>query len=240
VQLHLEHPFVKRVLSRFRSQGFGAHDLSRVTVLPSKREDLPHVAAIARLSLFGTGATRLHDELFMVVAPCDGDGDLEPLSDNDEKPIIAEIERLFSEGASVGAERAKLVEELRVSAPRHLAALRAPLDLEADAHYAEAVNKLRARADEEAEKLRKILEGQKALIERRLGDVGRQVELEFTDAERDQRQQLEDDIAFWKKRLASIPKEIESEPAQLRALYDVVLKKLEVVGLVYLWPESRR
>lgn len=239
VQLHLEHPFVKRVLSRFRSQGFGAHDLSRVTVLPSKREDVPHVAAIARLSLFGAGATRLHDELFMVVAPCDGDGDLEPLSDKDEKPIIAEIERLFSEGATVGAERAKLLEELHVSAPRHLAALRAPLDLEADAHYAEAVNKLRARADEEAEKLRKILEGQKALIERRLGDVARQTELEFTDAERDQREQLEDDIAFWKKRLANIPKEIESEPAQLRALYDVVLKKLEVVGLVYVWPESR-
>ncbi|MCU0294382.1 MAG: SWF/SNF helicase family protein, partial [Thermoanaerobaculaceae bacterium] len=32
-QLHLAHPFVKRILDRFLAQGFGAHDLARVTAV---------------------------------------------------------------------------------------------------------------------------------------------------------------------------------------------------------------
>jgi len=38
VQLHLQHPFVQRVLSRFRAQGWAAHDLGRVTVLRNPRD----------------------------------------------------------------------------------------------------------------------------------------------------------------------------------------------------------
>ncbi|MCH7898290.1 MAG: hypothetical protein IIC62_02970, partial [Proteobacteria bacterium] len=35
-QLHLSHPFVKRILSRFLSQGYSAHDLNRVTIVSSR------------------------------------------------------------------------------------------------------------------------------------------------------------------------------------------------------------
>ncbi len=37
VQLHLEHPFVKRALVRFTAQGYGAHDLHRATIVRDDR-----------------------------------------------------------------------------------------------------------------------------------------------------------------------------------------------------------
>src|SRR5690606_13941119 len=68
VHLHLEHPFVQRILTRFSSQGFGAHDLSRVTVIPSADDSIARVIVFGRLSLFGSGAARLHDRLVSVAA----------------------------------------------------------------------------------------------------------------------------------------------------------------------------
>ena len=53
-QLHLAHPFVKRILDRFLAQGFGAHDLTRVTAVVAPDESVVRVVAFARLTLFGT------------------------------------------------------------------------------------------------------------------------------------------------------------------------------------------
>ncbi|PRP96135.1 hypothetical protein [Enhygromyxa salina] len=39
-----------------------------------------------------------------------------------------------------------------------------------------------------------------------------------------------------KDRVAAIQREIEHEPADLRALYEIQLCRIEPVGLVYLWP----
>lgn len=40
-------------------------------------------------------------------------------------------------------------------------------------------------------------------------------------------------------RLVSIQREIETQPQQIEKLYEVVLPRLEPVGLVVLWPETR-
>ena len=74
VHLHLEHPFVKRVLSRFLAQGYGQHDLSRVTVLPVSETAQASVLAVGRLCLFGSGAGRLHDTLLYAAAHYDRGG----------------------------------------------------------------------------------------------------------------------------------------------------------------------
>src|SRR5262249_9180283 len=71
-QLHLAHPFTKRVLDRFLSQGFSAHDLSRVSAVIDPEAGEARVLAYARLTLFGAGAARLHDELIAVAAGWDG------------------------------------------------------------------------------------------------------------------------------------------------------------------------
>ena len=67
VHLHLEHRVVQRLLSRFRSQGFVYHDLSRACV--GQTNDAIHrVILLGRLSLYGPNASRLHDEIVAVTA----------------------------------------------------------------------------------------------------------------------------------------------------------------------------
>ena|GEM_PF-3224529 len=67
VQLHLEHRVVQRLLSRFMSQGFVHHDLSRACLAHSS-DAIPRVVMLGRLSLYGKGAVRLHEELLSVTA----------------------------------------------------------------------------------------------------------------------------------------------------------------------------
>ncbi|HRI08498.1 MAG TPA: DISARM system SNF2-like helicase DrmD, partial [Nannocystaceae bacterium] len=95
-QLHLAHPFVKRILDRFLAQGYGAHDLSRVTGVVHPGEHGARVLAYARLTLFGPGAARLHDELITVAAPWPRTGqDLAPYRD----PVTAAKARELCERA---------------------------------------------------------------------------------------------------------------------------------------------
>ena len=56
---------------------------------------------------------------------------------------------------------------------------------------------------------------------------------------RSEQEQFEQDKKHMKTRLAELDKEKETEPAAVQALYEVVLKRLQPVGLVVLWPESR-
>ena len=55
----------QRLLARFRSQGFVYHDLSRACLAQTK-DSIPRVILLGRLSLYGEGAERLHEELVPV------------------------------------------------------------------------------------------------------------------------------------------------------------------------------
>src|SRR5204862_1560794 len=57
----------QRLLARFRSQGFILHDLSRAC-LAQAVDSIPRVILLGRLSLYGRGAERLHEELVPVAA----------------------------------------------------------------------------------------------------------------------------------------------------------------------------
>ena len=57
----------------------------------------------------------------------------------------------------------------------------------------------------------------------------------FADRE-DELRQLEANKRYWAKRLAMIDAELETEPTRIRELYEVKAKRIEPVGLVYLWP----
>ena len=66
VQVHLEHRLVRRLLSRFLSQGFQA-GLSRD--LGHRRAGAqPRVVLLGRLAVYGAGAARLHEEIIPVTA----------------------------------------------------------------------------------------------------------------------------------------------------------------------------
>ncbi len=66
VQVHLEHRLVRRLLSRFLSQGFQS-DLERVCVVIGPGAQ-PRVVLLGRLALYGPGAARLHEEIIPVTA----------------------------------------------------------------------------------------------------------------------------------------------------------------------------
>jgi len=67
VHLHLEQRVAQRLLARFRSQGFIHHDLSRAC-LAQAADSIPRVILLGRLSLYGQGAERLHEELVPITA----------------------------------------------------------------------------------------------------------------------------------------------------------------------------
>ncbi|MFL6263685.1 MAG: DISARM system SNF2-like helicase DrmD [Thermoanaerobaculia bacterium] len=247
VHLHLQHPFVQRVLSRFLAQGYGAHDLSRVTVLRNPHDALPRVLAFGRLSLFGPGAARLHDQLVAVAArwlDSGGPGHLEPFADAADREAVATLERLLRESSpTAGGDPLSGIppavrERFRLAAPGDFAALWPHIQDEADHLVHDAERKLAARGEKESADLRRILQDQRSAIRRTL-EERQQLTLDFGKAEDEQRDQFEQDKKFMEGRLSAIDREIETEPAQIRDLYQIVLRRLVPVGLVYLWPETR-
>jgi hypothetical protein len=66
LQLHLEHRLIRRLLSRFLSQGFSSK-LSRACIVSGPGAQ-PRVILLGRLALYGPGAARLHEEIILVTA----------------------------------------------------------------------------------------------------------------------------------------------------------------------------
>lgn len=52
----------------------------------------------------------------------------------------------------------------------------------------------------------------------------------------DELRQLEANKRYWAKRLVSLESELQTEPDRIRDVYQVKAKRIEPVGLVYLWP----
>lgn len=60
-----------------------------------------------------------------------------------------------------------------------------------------------------------------------------QLTLGFAEEER---RQLEADVRAWRLRLEQFERDLEREPSRIREFYEVKAKRVEPVGLVYLWP----
>ena len=63
----------------------------------------------------------------------------------------------------------------------------------------------------------------------------KQLTLDFGDEER---RQLESNMRSWRTRLEQFDRDLEREPQRIREFYEVRAKRIEPVGLVYLWPET--
>jgi hypothetical protein len=238
--LHLQHPVVRRVLGRFLSQGYSAHDLSRVTVVRTRHDSLVRVIAFGRLSLFGSGATRLHDKLVSVAARwVDGkESELKPFAEDADRKAVEMLEQVLTESPTLEGVSATVQAKLLAVATGVFGTLWKTIREEADALAHDAERMLLQRGAEESQALRTILQTQRtsivAEIERRGGDTQLVMQFDKREAEqfRKEREHMDD-------RLASIEKEITEEPKQIEAIYKVALRRLEPVGLVFLWPETR-
>ncbi len=87
--------------------------------------------------------------------------------------------------------------------------------------------------------MRKILETQQAHISSTVKRVSkldpRQMRLDFGEVE-DELLQLDANRRYWAKRLEEIREELKTEPARIEDLYTIKARRVEPVGLVYLWP----
>jgi len=236
--LHLSHPVTQRILSRFLAQGFSARDLSRVTALVADVVK-PSVLALGRLSLFGGGAERLHDELIAVGALWDEDKRGKQLKALDDKESWAMREALHDYLLDRTPKAMKPAHEktLLDGCDADFAALWPAIEEEADAEEDRAKKMLANRARTEAAAMRELLRNQQHAIVKEL-DTRKQQTLELSELH--ERLAYDADTKAMQERLGEIEIERDREPARIEALYDVALRRLTPVGLVYLWPKTEK
>jgi superfamily II DNA or RNA helicase len=232
VQLHLAHPMVKRLLARFTAQGFASHELHRLTLLQAPDRQR-RALAFGRLVLFGRGAARLHEELVEVVAALPADGDPKPLLQAATERTLARLADQLAEGPALHPDPDAQAEARR-RAPQDMAALAPHLRRIAEAAEQEARQKLKARAQEEAQAMRDLLHRQAQGIQRTQREMAQVDLLSWND--RAEREQFERDRRFMDLRLEQIKAEQAAEPAAILRAYEVALTRFEPLGLLYLWP----
>ena len=232
-QLHLEHPFVRRALSRFTAQGYATHDLHRVALV-RYRGTHERLVLIARMSLFGAGATRLHDSLVHLVAELRGEAPPIPL---DNERSIADTLAGMRAGLAAHADwqpAQAFVARHRQRLAQDLALLWPKLEREAKQEALELTRLLDDRGAREAEQLVHILTNQQHKIATTL--ASQPDELAGNDPVARQRRL---DRKHMLERRDALGRELELEPPRLRAHYRVASQRIEAVGLVYLIPETR-
>jgi hypothetical protein len=240
VQLHLEQRAVQRLLSRFTAQGFVYHDLSRACMAQSA-DAVPRVLLLGRLSLYGPNAARLHEELVPITArwidPAVRKGGLSPYSREAESKTLSLLDDALLE-AHQREVPAVILRQLQVAASKDVHELLPHLEVRAEEYARDAAAKLEKRAEAESKAMREILELQQKHIESTIErhDRSPQLTLAFPDEEK---RQLESNRRYWNQRLIALQTELTTEPERIRGLYEVRAKRIEPVGLVYLWPTSR-
>jgi hypothetical protein len=239
-QLHLSHPFVKRILSRFLSQGYAAHDLNRVTIVSSP-DNLIRVIAFGRLSLFGRGATRLHDQLVSVAARWveTSNDPLKPFAEEADRRALDSLEQVLAESPTLDGISEEVRRRVLGAAPQLFEQLWSHVEAEADARALEALINLERRGLEEASQLEEILRRQRDAIHQQLRLKMPQLAFDFSELTKGEQRQVEADRIYMEHRLSAIDREIVEEPQDLKAIYQVSLRRLQPVGLVVLWPKSR-
>ena len=240
VHLHLEQRVAQRLLARFRAQGFVYHDLSRAC-LAQANDSIPRVVLLGRLCLYGRRAERLHEEIVPLAArwsePGQRTGPLRAYAREAETRTLDLLEQSLT-GRLDWTPRDVIRRRLLAAAPRDVEELLPQLEPRAEELAALATRRLRERGEREARDLDETLRRQRERIieelDRHEGRY-RQIALAFDEEER---RQLQANMRYWRTRLHQFDRDLEQEPARIRAFYQVQARRVEPVGLVYLWPET--
>ncbi|MCA9564896.1 MAG: SWF/SNF helicase family protein, partial [Myxococcales bacterium] len=234
VQLHLGHPLVKRLLSRFRSQGFSAHDLSRATLVYDADSSTRRVLAFGRLLMYGRKASRLHEQIVAVGARWRGDEPLEPYTAETTEKALERLYDCLGQAPKPHHDAAARDLALR-NARSDFDALWAPLKQEAANATEKALAELATRATQESDAMVALLERQRRAIQEQMAK-GEQYRLELAITDKRESEQFERDRISMEKRLWELDSEVVVEPQRIAKTYQVELTRFEPVGLVYLWP----
>ncbi len=242
VHLHLEHPVVRRLLGRFTSQGFVHQDLSRAC-LRQTSDAIPRVLLLGRLSVFGPGAARLHEEILPISArwldPVSRKTALTPYSREAETKTLQLLDEAI-ESQTGGSPDPVVQQKLQASALRDIEELRPHLEARGLAYLADAEKQLKLRADAESKAMHKILTDQRThLVKKLAADDPKELQLKLAlEGSPLERRQREAEEHHWQRRLDQIDEELVAEPERIQEIYAVKAHRIEPVGLVYLWPLS--
>ena len=241
VQLHLEQRVVRRLLSRFVAQGFTYHELSRAC-LAQADDAIPRIVLLGRLCLYGENAARLHEEIIPITARwTDSEirkGILKPYGRDAEKTTMDLLRKSILH-PKVKSIPQKVTEKLSKTAQKDVEELLDELlkRCEENAKYAEEL--LLKRGEKEAKEMYEILLRQQKHIREKLNKEAPQVKTGYLPGEfDDERRQKESERRAWQRRLESLDQEMIDEPQRIKEMFTVKAKRIEPVGLVYLWPIS--
>jgi len=240
VHLHLEQRVAQRLLARFRSQGFIHHDLSRAC-LAQAADSVPRVILLGRLSLYGRGAERLHEQLVPLTArwvePSQRKGKLVGYAREAEAKTLELFERSLAD-LSRHALGEAIQRKLLAAARRDIDELLPQLEPRAGDLAAIAIDKLKKRGEREEKDLRETLKRQRERVREELVKHEGEFEQLSLDFGEEEKRQLESDMRSWRIRLEHFDRDLEREPQRIREFYEVRAQRVEPVGLVYLWPET--
>jgi len=240
VHLHLEHRVVQRLLGRFLAQGFTHDELTRACVVLTD-DPKPKVLALGRLSLYGEGAARLHDDVIAVAAEwvepdLRGRAKLKAMTEGDKSEVLHLLENSLVT-PRLQKVPAKVRKRMAGFATRDVSELLPQLERRAEQVAKTSERLLAERGDKEAMEMKAILVAQKKRIaeHKKKTEADKQLTLGFS---KDDLRQLNADKRHWDRRLIDLDREIEEEPDRIRASYQIKATRVEPVGLVYLWPVS--
>jgi hypothetical protein len=233
VQLHIEHRLVRRLLSRFVSQGFQT-GLQRVTVLAGD-EPRARVVLLGRLCLYGSDAQRLHERILSVSAWWQhrgkGSRKLSPFGPDGDAGTLERVERALRHGLRPSQES---VQAFLPDVASDVADLLPELQARSEREREEAEKLLSDNGRRESQELRRLLEAQRARI---LEETKKTDQLDLFQEPQALRQRQADRRA-WQARLGAIDGELKTEPQRIEAFYRVAAPRLEPVGVVYLGAAS--
>lgn len=240
VQLHLEHPIVQRLLGRFRAQGFRHHDLSRACLATSDTA-YAHVILFGRLSLFGAGAARLHEEMIVTAARWSHDdstkGRLDPAGPKKALEILELFERTIADPQAAEVPQTPR-DRYQSSIARDGRALRPHLESVAQKKRSEAEAQLEKRGQAEADAIRKAIERQRERARDFVAKHSDEEEPSLPGMPQDELRQLRLDVKACRRYLDESVADLIREPDRIRDFYRVRTWRLEPIGLTYLHPVS--
>jgi chromosome segregation ATPase len=203
-------------------------------------DDTAKLIVLARLSLYGHGAARLHDEVLAVVAewrPSDTDRKLYRLSPEKTSRAMKELEASLQQQLVAPEAAAAALQQ-------HLAAdvgqLRDALDRVVDERRQDAAQKLAKRADDEVARFVRVLEEQRKRILSTRSRTNENLDQLLLDLGgiKEERRQLEDNRKYWEERLQTIDSDLEREPERIRRTFALQTHRVEPAGAIYLWPQG--
>lgn len=226
--VHLDHPLMRRAISTFRVQMWGAQStksqLNRVTITESSEITAPAIIAWGRLVLLGPEHNRLHEGLVRC-----------PLSVQGNALVPQDVDRPNDAAHFSGS-----TEGVKALVTPFIETITQQLSSAAE----EEANALIATLNERGEVARKHAQGlateritaiRNAIKDWQKRSADMQIQFSFDEEEQDQREQ---DLLALQRRLEQLQQERETEPKRQRDLYKVTDQRMYPVALEVILPKG--